>query len=156
MPDHIDWEPRMGWRALVLRLALVATCIVAAMIVAPANSQAHSAHKHTGAHSHHVARTVIAVERHDAHVAVSTVRSGAFVEAHAPQLPASAPDHDGKQGCPSGDCCHMGAHACCGVWLSTSIELFAPSTARLIPHYVARGGPGMAPGALPEPPDHLA
>lgn len=146
----------MGWRPLVLRLALVVTCIVAALVAAPANSEAHPSHKHMGPHSHHVARAAIAIERSDARVAVSTVRSDAYVEAHADQFPVSAPDNDGKHSCPSGDCCHMGAHACCGVWLSTPIEFFAPRAARLIPYYVARGGPGMAPGALPEPPDHLA
>lgn len=50
----------------------------------------------------------------------------------------------------------MGGHACCGMWLSAPIELFAPSPGRLIPYSAARGEPGMVPGALPEPPDYLA
>jgi hypothetical protein len=66
------------------------------------------------------------------------------------------PQHDAKlaHGC-SGGCCHHGGQGCCALWLAGRTELFAPHLGRSIWLRIARVGPGVTPGALPEPPDLL-
>ena len=146
----------MPWRNVFLRLVTVVTLVVAAIGVAPAVACAHMGHNHTAPSAEHITVLDKAVAKDMA--TSSAVQQGqranideARAEATSLFPGLGAEDH---QNCPSG-CCHSGSHACCGVWLARPIEVLVPPLVRLTPRLSDGGGPGLSPGALPEPPDSL-
>ncbi len=154
---------RMLWHVPLLRLLTVVASLAMAAVGMPAAASAHAGHSHAAppavATAHPVAVTApAATEARKAAPAAHTE--------HRPDRPAGtrslseitaqpvAPGAVAPWSCQC-SCCNSGAHACCGISLPAAVDLFPPPATRLPPHLTERGGPGIAPGALPKPPDAL-
>ncbi len=142
---------------LLSRLVMAATCLVAALIFAPSGAQAHAGHGHavqpdaqvtapiTEPPAHTQALNVLPILQEDATIGEAADESALLVPAKSSGTP---------QTCPGG-CCHSAGTGCCAVAFPASFEMFVPAIGRLMLVRAVIGGPGITPGALPEPPRFL-
>lgn len=138
---------------LLSRVLMAATLLVVALIFAPSGAQAHAGHSHAVQSD---AQTTAPIEPAAYTRAFKVLQDEAAIGQAGDQstllLPANSSDT--PQTCPGG-CCHSAGTGCCAVWLPASLEIFVPTFGRLTLVLAAIGGPGITPGALPEPPRSL-
>jgi hypothetical protein len=143
---------QMGLLRHLSGFCLAAILLVAAMLFAPSGAYAHAGHDHglvkvqnTAARPHVTGTVTIRQELKGDAV---TVQRRLLLSA----LISSA----GKATAPcTGGCCHSAGHGCCAVALPKNLTLDQPTDRP--PRVFARflWGPGVTPGALPEPPKSL-
>jgi len=142
---------------LLSHLMVAATLLVAALTFAPSGAQAHAGHSHaarldaqitapiTESAVHTQAFKVLPILQDEATVGQAGDQSAFLLPANGSDTPRTCP----------GGCCHSAGTGCCAVWLPASLEIFFPTFGRLTLIHAAIGGPGITPGALPEPPRSL-
>ena len=144
----------MRRETLLSRLLMAVTLLVAALMLAPSEAQAHAGHSH--AIQPAAPTAVAAAGMQDIEAAPITARGEVTISQtsgrSASLLPSSSPDT--PQSCPGG-CCHSAGSGCCAVWLPASIEISVPAPGRLPRIVSVIGASGITPGALPEPPNAL-
>jgi len=149
----MTWMPA---QQLLSRLVVAATLLVAALTLAPSGAQAHAGHSHAVRPDAQITAPITEPSAHIQAFKVSPILQDAAAISRASDhsavlLPANSSDT--PQICPGG-CCHSGT-SCCAVSLPASLEIFVPTIVRLTLNVASIGGPGITPGALPEPPRSL-
>jgi hypothetical protein len=144
----------MRWEWLLSRVLWVVALVVAALMFAPVQAQAHAGHDHAIRQVEPTAQRpvdvrVIAVATMPKQAGVAVARTGgksvSLLPADLPRMPQSCP----------GGCCHLAGTGCCALWLAPTVAMLVPTPGRPIPNFSATRGAGVTPGALPEPPNTL-
>jgi hypothetical protein len=134
------------------RFFIAATVLAAAMLLAPSGAQAHAGHDHGPVQ---VDRSAPAPQ---ASSAVQTQREVGSEVSNAQSTlwlaASSAPGGKGTTNC-TGGCCQSVGHGCCAAALPALLTVGPPQTAVERLFAILSWGPGVTPGALPEPPRHL-
>jgi hypothetical protein len=134
------------------RFAFAAILVFAAMLFAPTGAQAHAGHDHgpvTVQSAVPVSSTNVTDSRSQITRDAVSVRSDQFV------WKASIPVSSKSPATCTGGCCHSAGHGCCAAALPSvlTVNLSPSSSTRLYARIP--WGPGITPGALPEPPRSL-
>jgi hypothetical protein len=135
------------------RLAVAATLVVAAMLLAPSGALAHAGHDHGPVK---IERAVPAAHAPGTvHIQQEFTREIIAVQGSLFVTASSEPTGGkGTTSCATG-CCHSAGHGCCAAALPTLLTV-GPAPTRTAPIFALfLLGPGLSPGALPEPPRYL-
>jgi hypothetical protein len=160
----IDFCCYMSTRALPKAVLLVASLVLALLILLPQQALAHAGHRHEVPVAQPAPEQVkpaaakpVVLEISEERTASSQESVGALsarakTDQSSWRLTNALPE-DGKS-CPAGCCQSMGAH-CCPVTLLDAALVIAPPLGLSIFAELADSGAGTEPGALSEPPRSL-